>query len=482
MNQQQDLPRIRQIMFIIDKNRHYKFDVNQTITIKGCKKMIVAAANLGKSGLRVFHRGVEYTDQEESSIVELFPDLQLVEFTISIVYVSEEDKESNIKLKLGSYCTKHNFKYPYFYCYDCGRSICSVCLQSGEHNGHNWLEKYDYLQNSRNLVESIFNDMNEMLSSSKLGGNLGELLAGAQSSGGDMGNTGPKSGIGGDHSGSKSSTGQMKEEIISGARAGNKAEIEELKAKLRISFSTQLIDMIKKIEAKLIDVVEYFNDNSGVSYINIAKNILLLKDHCSEGLDKLKHEIAIEDMMLDEDIFLTFDRKFKEIATEKTRVLKDVKKFEEMKDNMKLVVGVCDTIYTEIYTYLDKYLNSTVYSEIKVKISEQVISIVSKEDIMQKLFSDIKKKGKGLLSTSKVTGETPKNAIFKSIYNYTSQFTEEGLKEVRSTTPERAPQSGALPQSGHQTAATSNQALNINVQSSSAIYNISNILILILNS
>src|SRR3569833_1126499 len=103
-----ELPRIRQALFIVDKNRSYKFDVNQTITIHGLKKMIVAAANLGKNGLRVFHKGTEYTEMEDSTLVELFPDLQLVEFTLQIVYVSEEERDKHIKLKLNGYCEKHN--------------------------------------------------------------------------------------------------------------------------------------------------------------------------------------------------------------------------------------------------------------------------------------------------------------------------------------------------------------------------------------
>jgi hypothetical protein len=334
-----ELPRIRQALFIVDKNRSYKFDVNQTIAIKGLKKMIVAAANLGKSGLRIFHKGTEYTNMEDSNLVDLFPDMQLVEFTISIVHASEEDKEANIKLRLGSYCKKHNFKYPYFYCYDCSASICSICLR--EHQGHNWIEKYDYLQSSRNLVENIFYDMDELLA---------------------------------------------------GAKMGNMQEIEELKQKIKLEFFPRLIQMVSQIEGKLLDLIDHFIENNTESYENIQKNVGLLKSHCSEGLDRLKSEIAIEDMMLDEEIFLTFDKKFKEIATEKVRIVKDVKKYEDLRKVLEYVFNVVVKIHDEIYVFLEQYLKSTVYDEVKGRVAENVVGTVNKEDILYKLLSDVKRK------------------------------------------------------------------------------------------
>ena len=99
MSSAKESHRIRQVLFVIDKNRTYKFDVNQTTTIKGLKRIISVAANLGKVGLKIFHRGVEYSEEEDSTLSELFPDQQLTEFTISISKVSLYDSESKIKLK-----------------------------------------------------------------------------------------------------------------------------------------------------------------------------------------------------------------------------------------------------------------------------------------------------------------------------------------------------------------------------------------------
>ena len=74
-NQVIPLPKIRQTLFIVDKNRRYLFDVNQNILIKKLKQMIIHASDLNKTGLRIFHDGVEYTDKDEKALDELFPNL-----------------------------------------------------------------------------------------------------------------------------------------------------------------------------------------------------------------------------------------------------------------------------------------------------------------------------------------------------------------------------------------------------------------------
>ena len=162
-------PQIHQAAFFVDKNRKYLFDVNQNIKIKKLKQMIVAAADLNKAGLRIFHDGKEYTDYDESALDELFPDLDLVEFDIQYSYNQVEDLEEIINLKLKNCCSKHGGKYPYFYCFTCGNSICSDCLFSGEHKGHEIKEKYDYLQESKNLVELLFKDLKDIFKNTKEG-------------------------------------------------------------------------------------------------------------------------------------------------------------------------------------------------------------------------------------------------------------------------------------------------------------------------
>ena len=53
-NSAQPLPKIRQTLFIVDKNRKYLFDVNQNIQIRKLKQMIIHAADLNKTGVFEF--------------------------------------------------------------------------------------------------------------------------------------------------------------------------------------------------------------------------------------------------------------------------------------------------------------------------------------------------------------------------------------------------------------------------------------------
>ena len=155
------LPKIVKAIFIVDKDRRYSFDVNQTIQIHYLKKIIIAAANLGHN-LRLFHEGQEYTDNESETLLELFPDLDVIIFDLELSYENIEELDDIIKLKLtDKYCPLHFSKYPYFYCHTCKKSICSECAKSGAHKNHDVKEKYDYLQSSQNLVKNIFGNVGD---------------------------------------------------------------------------------------------------------------------------------------------------------------------------------------------------------------------------------------------------------------------------------------------------------------------------------
>ena len=334
-------PQIRQTLFIVDPTRKYLFDVNQNITIKKLKRMIVAAADLNKVGLRIFHDGVEYTAYDDSALDELFPDLQQVEFYLQYTYEQVEDLEEIIDLKLKQCCPEHKGKYPYFYCFTCGRSICNDCLKSGAHNNHETKEKYDYLQDSRNLVELLFKDLKD---------------------------------------------------IFKNAKGVNDESVEDLKAKVSVQFFPELVRMIKQIEQKMINLILFFLEKEKGNFKTIENNVNLLKNHCEEGLDKLKKEIVIEDLMIDENVFLTFDSKFKEIGKEKEKFKEDIEKYRQFLDNLNLIKSIIEKTYKEIYDFLLKYLDVTEFEDIKNKINSENISVVDKKKILDKLLSNIKKK------------------------------------------------------------------------------------------
>ena len=338
---QEQQPEIHQTLFIVDKNRRYLFDVNQNIKIKKLKQMIIAAADLNKTGLRIFHEGKEYTDYDESALDELFPDLKYVEFYIQYTYDQIEDLEEIIDLKLQQHCLEHDDKYPYFYCFTCGKSICNKCVLSGKHNGHETKEKYDYLLASKNLVEVLFKDLKDLLKNTKEGSN---------------------------------------------------DTIDGLKAKVKIQFFPKLVELVKKIENNMMNLILFYLEKEKGNYNTIENNVKLLKSHCEEGLDKLKEEIVIEDIMLDENVFLTFDSKFKEIGKEKEKFQEDIDKYKQFSNNINLIEGVIEKTYREIYDFLIKYLTVTEFENIKEKINSQNIDVIDKKRILNTLLSDVKRR------------------------------------------------------------------------------------------
>jgi hypothetical protein len=156
--------KIKQVAFIINKDISYKFDVNYNVNIKSLKRMLVAAANFTKSGVRVYYNKIEYTNQEELRLDEIAPNQNYVEFYIQ---PDESLADDSIPLRLGPICEKHEIKYPCFYCYDCAKSICSKCISSNEHINHNTFEKYDYLQHSSILLQNVFQELYLLILSAK---------------------------------------------------------------------------------------------------------------------------------------------------------------------------------------------------------------------------------------------------------------------------------------------------------------------------
>ena len=346
------LPKIVKAIFIVDKDRRYSFDVNQTIKIHYLKKIIIAAANLGHN-LRLFHEGQEYTDYESETLLELFPSLDVIIFDLELSYENIEELDDIIKLKLtDKYCPLHFSKYPYFYCHTCKKSICSECYKSGAHKNHDVKEKYDYLQSSQNLVKNIF-------------GNVG-----------DMG------------------VGQEDEYYL------------KLKEKIKFKYFDSLIKMLKEIEGNLALLVEEFVKKNKKNIEKIKKNMIQVRNYVAEGFDDLKDKISIEDMMLDEEIYLTFDSKYKDVIKNKNKILGDIETYNQFKQKLKILEDNIESIYNEIYSFLDKYRDNEVYNEISNKVNEKGVLPVSKKYLDNIMLSDVKKKEK-LFRKRKRSDEEP---------------------------------------------------------------------------
>ena len=338
--EKEELPIIKQTRFLLPKKRSYLFDVNQDISIYKLKKMISVAANLGKN-IRLFHDNIEYTDKDSSTLEELFPQLQLIEFKIEPQSQQIEELDDLINIRMKSFCETHKGKYPNFYCYTCKKSICTECLRDIKHKGHEIKEKYDYLQESKGLIENLFYDLKDLLSK---GEGVPDNL------------------------------------------------IDNLKKKITIQFFPKLVEIVKQIEKNMLDLILFFLEKDKNNFKIVQSNLTTLKSSCAEGLDKLKENIEIEDLMLDENIFLTFDSKYKGINNEKEKIVKDINTYKAFSDNLNLIENIVDKTYNEIYEFLMKYLEITKFNEIRNKLTNNTFTEINKKEILEKILTDIKKK------------------------------------------------------------------------------------------
>ena len=342
-------PTIIKTKFILDKNRQYEFDVDNNISMYALKRMITAATdNSHLSSIEIKYKGKSLENiynkkenkDENSPLYILFNNEKYIEFTLKINYKNIEEFNYLIKLKLKNYCSLHNGKYPYFYCFTCNKSFCSVCLNEF-HQNHNVKEKYDYLQSTKSLIEQCFYDLDDILK------NVTEIN-------------------------------------------GNK--IDELRKDITLENFPRLIEQIRFIENKLLSLITYFVEKEKLNYQNIKKNVISLKKYCAEGIDKLKSEIEIEDMMTDEKIFLTFHEKLNTIAKEKEKFNNDVQIFKNYSDILNHIINTSWNTYKEILDFLMGISNNNVmFNNIKSRIDNENINEINKENIDDILKTDYKK-------------------------------------------------------------------------------------------
>jgi len=344
-------PTIIKTKFIIDKNRQYEFDVDNNISMYTLKRMITAATdNSHLSSIEIKYKGKSLENSvynkrenkdENSPLYILFNNEKYIEFTLKINYNNIEEFNDLIKLKLKNYCNLHKGKYPYFYCFTCNKSFCSICLNQ-YHQNHDVKEKYDYLQSTKSLIEQCFYDLDDILK------NIQEIN-------------------------------------------GNK--IDELRNEITLKNFPQLIEKIRFIENKLLSLITYFVEKEKLNLQTIKKNVILLKKYCAEGIDKLKSDIEIEDMMTDEKIFLTFHEKFKTIAKEKDKFNQDVQIFKEFSDILNFINNTSFKTYKDIIDFLNGILNNNItFDNIKNRIDNENIIEIKKENINNLLATNYKPK------------------------------------------------------------------------------------------
>ena len=315
---------IIKVTFEFDTHKKYSFDVNKNINIHSLIRMLYAASNIGRKCIRIFNDNTEYTKADDL-LMNLFPNQNEITFEVKIDDGKSFELNINyINLDFG-YCNIHNGKYTLFYCYDCQKSFCSDCLKSNLHKCHNFAEKYDYLQDSKILIERILNNLKPQIN------------------------------------------------LI------DENKINDIKYKLNNDYFPRIHNLINDINKKFNCIIDCYIVSENY---NIQKNYDLLKEYYIEGLDQLKQKIHLEDFIFNENVFLTFDEKYRNISKDLCCFI-NYNKYNNFLKNIDLLNNYLDKLYNNINKVLISYTEKV---EDIFKVNCQICDNIDKNLIIKKLL------------------------------------------------------------------------------------------------
>lgn len=325
-------PNIRKAKFIVSANRIYTLEFDHNIQMKELKTMIQVAAHLKKNNFKLFCESQEYTQCNEETFNELFPEQKLIVFTLERGE-GEVFDEAELLLQINSPCPEHNEKFLLFYCFKCGCSVCSECFTNGTHKGHKVQDKCYFLLPSKFLVDKMFESW---------------------------------------------SRNPYDEYQIS-------TDLQDLKKRLNDVLFSQLFNMLREIQGKCNKVVDYYNQVNENSLRNLRDSVRDIKVSCVKVLDDLKDKYNIKDIVNNTQIFVSLQNAYNEIQIEQNEKFRlNLKVFQELNQKVsELVTRLINSIYETILGVLKQALNDQQYETVQLQIAQKSIKPVDQKAIIQ---------------------------------------------------------------------------------------------------
>ena len=264
-------PNIRKAKFLFPSGKTYTLDFDQNIQMMELKTMIQKAAHLRKNGFSIFSEGKNYTQYNEETFDSLFPDKQLVVFTLELLNPEEMPDETELLLQINMPCPDHDYKFLLYYCFDCGKSICSQCFTSGIHKGHKIQDKCFYLLPSKYLADKMLENWSQK---------------------------------------------PYEDFNIS-------VNLNEYKARLNNKIFSELFQLLKEVQNKCNGLIDKYNQINESSLNNIRDSVRDIKLYCIRALDEYKNAINIKDIINKEEMFLDFDNTYKELGRQQKEKFKE---------------------------------------------------------------------------------------------------------------------------------------------------------------
>ena len=359
-------PSIRKAKFILPKERFYTLDFDHNIQMQELKIMIQKAAHLKRRSFRLFSNGEEYTQYNQEIFSSLFPNQNLVVF--SLVFDQDEDNydQNELILQMNCPCNTHIDKFLMYYCFTCNTSICSDCFTKGSHKNHIIQDKCFYLLPSKYLIEKIFENWSQK---------------------------------------------PYEEFQIS-------VNLKDLKNKMNSVMFQELFNMLKKVQEKCNLLIDEYNNVNETSLNNIRNSVRDIKISCIKALDGLKDDLNIQNIVNNQDIFIQFDQAYKELGKEQNeKFKKNLENFEELNKKVSILVeNLIRQIYSVIYKTLNDMLEDSQYENLKKQINMKLIKPHEEKEIINRI-SEHKKKRNSLSNINNINSTNIAKAIAISVQN-----------------------------------------------------------------
>ena len=373
-------PLIRKAQFILPNERIYTLEFDNNIQMQELKLMIQKAAHLKRRNFHLFSNGEEYTQYNTEIFGSLFPNQDLVIFTLELGKDDDNILENELILQTNSACNLHPDKFLLYYCFTCGNSICSDCFNIGTHKNHIIQDKCFYLLPSKYLVDKIFINWSQKPYEDF---NISE-------------------------------------------------DLSEFKKKMNSIMFQELFNMLKKIQEKCNKLIDEYNQVNITSLNNIRNSVRDIKISCIKILDELKDEIGIKNIIKNEDIFIEFDKIYKELGkTQNEQFQKNLNNFNELNKNISILVqNLIKQIYSNIYKTLNDILIDNQYENIQNQINNKLIKPY--EEINNNIIK--KKRNTIINTTNNINSNNFAKAIAASVQKKLNSFpgqNKENIQEMK---------------------------------------------------
>ena len=335
---------IIQVIFKLEDGRMYNFDVDRTTTLYEAKKILTNAAHILKNSFSVYHEGQEITkDHDALPLYKIFPSLKKIEFYLKLKKTEEEVDENehekiSVKYNIRQPCKEHIGKFLVLYCLTCKKSICNECF-SEAHNNHEVEEKADYLMPAKILMERIFANSFMFKSDPKI---------------------------------------------------SNYMSCVSFRSIIKTDIFDRMRQLINELENKTINCLEFFSFNEDSTEKNNDLNLELLKKYCTASFIKLKNNIDIKDILINDEVFLSLYNKLKAIKDyEISFFTENSNKYKALNTFFLPFTQEIKNMSNDLNNILSRYINKDIYAKFKEDIARNVVDVVQKEDVVRFMFENV---------------------------------------------------------------------------------------------